>query len=247
MFASSIPRTGQLEVTDEGEVATVDVQDPERRGVRARDAPTSRVPTRRRRRRWRSRRCARSIRTSTPSRCWRRIGDHRRHRLRRRVLRPRRRQRGHASAASARPAAPCSSSASGPISATRTSPDLIRGVFRSVEETGGLTGRTCGLDACRRSRPSWRRASESSSRNAAIRVEKLLAALVDDVGVPGAGDVDPVGRRGEGVGQPACFVDRDERVIGSVDDQGRAGDAWGRVDRSRAAAAARRRACRRAG
>ena len=39
-------------------------------------------------------------------------------------------------------------------------------------------------------------------------IEKGFAPFVDDVGMAGVRDLDPVGRCGEGVGETACFVDR---------------------------------------
>ncbi len=61
-------------------------------------------------------------------------------------------------------------------------------------------------------------------------IEQLLASLVDDIGVAGVGNFDPVWRRGEGAGEPACFIDRDDGVVGSMEDQRGAGDLSCRID-----------------
>ena len=49
-------------------------------------------------------------------------------------------------------------------------------------------------------------------------IEKGLTPFVDDVGMAGVRDLDPLGRSAKGVGETACLVDRDDRVIGSMQD-----------------------------
>ena len=174
----------------------------------------------------RSRRCARSIPTSTPSRSWRRSATHSRHRV-----------TTSSSSPSTSPMPPrirCFRTSDRTIlvlrpvdGSRRDRPRRPRPTACSVDRRDGGLIPEC-VDATVRNFASTGvsepvvRARLPRSRNAAICSKQRFAAHVDDVDVLCAGDVEPAGRRGEGIGQAACFGDRDERVVGSVDDHGRA-------------------------
>ena len=127
------PSDWTVEVTDEDEVTTVDLQHPEGVAfVLVRIDESCSDPERN----------LRSgpggdARGVSRAGCFSRDGDARRarrHRPRRRVLLARCAPTRPASAASAPRVARCSFSASGRILAAKSVPDLVRGVFRSLEE-----------------------------------------------------------------------------------------------------------------
>ena len=49
-------------------------------------------------------------------------------------------------------------------------------------------------------------------------VEELVAADVDDVGMSRAGDLEPPGWFEKSRGQAACFEDRDDPIVGPLDE-----------------------------
>ena len=75
-------------------------------------------------------------------------------------------------------------------------------------------------------------------------IEQLIAAFIDHVGVARIGDFDPVRRGGEGGGEAACFVDRNDGVVGSMEDQGGTGDLLGPSRSAVESESTRPRVCR---
>ena len=114
-------------------------------------------------------------------------------------------------------------------------PDLVRGVFRSLEELERLEPR-CHMLSIHRVLPAICQVRAPacplavSSRNAAIRSRSSSPPLSTTSVWRASGTSIQCGRRGEGVGEAACFVDRDDGVVGSMQDQGGTGDLSGRVD-----------------
>ena len=78
-------------------------------------------------------------------------------------------------------------------------------------------------------------------------LEKWLTAQIDDVDVLCAGTSNQSGRARERIGKTACFLNRDDRVVRSVDHGGRATNVRGRFHRARADRSAFRPVCRRGG
>ena len=119
-----------------------------------------------------------------------------------------------------------SSSASGRISARQNSPDLVDGDVPLAGRDGRLSTGIGSHTSSHREFGMCPRQSMSACRclvretprsGRGARSPPLSTTSV--CFAPGTSN--QRGGEAEGVGQAACFVDRDERIVGSVDDQGR--------------------------